>query len=51
MCTNYRPTSREIIEHYFDAPSTDVEFRDEAYPGYQAPIIRLVHEDGKLTGR
>lgn len=47
MCTNYRPTSRELLDDYFGAPAPDVEFREEAYPGYQAPIIRLAHEDGQ----
>ena len=44
MCTNYRPTSRELIDDYFDTSAPDIEFREEAYPGYQAPIIRLAHE-------
>lgn len=47
MCTNYRPTSRELLDEYFGASAPDIEFREEAYPGYQAPIIRLAHDDGK----
>ena len=47
MCTNYRPTSRELLDDYFGAPAPNVEFREEAYPGYKAPIIRLAHEDGQ----
>ena len=45
MCTNYRPTSREMIEEYFGASAPEIAFREEAYPGYAAPIIRLAHED------
>jgi putative SOS response-associated peptidase YedK len=51
MCTNYRPTSRELIDDYFGAPAPDIEFREEAYPGYQAPIIRLTHEDEQSSKR
>jgi putative SOS response-associated peptidase YedK len=46
MCTNYRPTSRELLDEYFGASTPDIEFREEAYPGYQAPIIRLAQDDG-----
>jgi putative SOS response-associated peptidase YedK len=45
MCTNYHPTSRELIDDYFGASALDIEFREEAYLGYQAPIIRLNRED------
>ena len=51
MCTNYRPTSRELIDDYFDTSAPDIEFREEAYPGYQAPIIRLAHEDEQKSKR
>ncbi len=49
MCTNYRPTSRELIEEYFGAEPPDCEFRDEVYPGHFAPIIRLASKNGKIT--
>ncbi len=51
MCTNYRPTSRELIDDYFGASAPDIEFREEAYPGYQAPIIRLAREDDQGSKR
>ena len=51
MCTNYCPTSREPIEEYSGAPTPKFECRDEVYPGHQAPIIRLAHEEGPLTHR
>ena len=51
MCTNYRPTSRELIDDYFGTPPPDIEFREEAYPGYQAPIIRLAREDEQRSKR
>ena len=51
MCTNYRPTSRELIDDYFGVPVPEIEFREEAYPGYQAPIIRLNQEDGDTINR
>ncbi len=39
MCTNYKPTSRELVETYFGVALPDYEFRDEVYPGHVAPII------------
>ena len=46
MCTNYRPTSPELLDDYFGASAPDIEFREEVYPGYQAPIFRLASNDG-----
>ncbi len=51
MCTNDRPTSRELLYDYFGAPAPELEFREEAYPGYQVPIIWLAHEDGETIKR
>ncbi len=51
MCTNYRPTSRELLDDYFGASAPAKEFREEAYPGYQAPIIRLAQDDGETIKR
>ena len=51
MYTNYRPTSRELIDDYFGTPDPDIEFCEEAYPGYQAPIIRLAREDEQGSKR
>lgn len=49
MCTNYRPTRRELVESYFDVAPPKTAFRDEVYPGHEAPIIRLAQEQGKPT--
>ena len=40
-----------MIEEYFGAPAPEIAFREEAYPGYAAPIIRLAHEDGNPSDR
>ena len=40
-----------MIEDYFGASAPEIEFREEAYPGYAAPIIRLAHEDGHPSDR
>ena len=52
MCTNYRPTSRELVREYFDSDIqfTDTEdFRSEVYPGHLAPIIRKACDEGNPT--
>lgn len=40
MCTNYRPTSRDLIEErlHVDVPAFDYE--PESWPGYAAPVVR-----------
>ncbi len=45
MCSNYTPSKRESLGKHFhvDPPVTD--WKEEAYPGYLAPIIRLA-DDG-----
>jgi putative SOS response-associated peptidase YedK len=41
MCVNYLTVSRKILYDVFDAPiHADVDWRDEAYQDYLAPIIR-----------
>ena len=47
MCTNYRPSSRELVESYFDVAPPKTAFREEVYPGHEAPIIRLAKENEK----
>ena len=44
MCTNYRPSSRDLIREQFGA-AVDFEFPDETYPAYVAPILRA-SDDG-----
>lgn len=49
MCTNYRPTARELVREYFgnDLHFSDAEdFRSEVYPGHLAPIIRKACDEG-----
>lgn len=45
MCSNYRPSTREQLQQHFGVAPPDSDFKDEAYPGYMAPIIRLPHAD------
>lgn len=40
MCTNYVPTRTSLLNERFGLSVPGVAFRDEAYPGYLAPIIR-----------
>lgn len=40
-----------MIEKYFGAPAPEIASREEAYPGYTAPIIPLAHEDGHPSDR
>ena len=50
MCTNYRPTSRELVLEYFGSNihfADSEDFRSEVYPGHLAPIIRKAYEEGK----
>lgn len=46
MCTNYVPTRNDRLrEHFGVAPLAPREgLRDEAYPGYEAPMIRRARE-------
>lgn len=48
MCSNYRPPSRETIEEYFGASLQNDIFKQESFPGYEAPFLRLSKESGKL---
>jgi putative SOS response-associated peptidase YedK len=51
MCANYRPsTSEELMAHFGVAPP-DTASRDEAFPGYLAPIIRKPHSDAAIGER
>jgi hypothetical protein len=47
MCTNYRPSSRDLIKEKL---GTDVSFDypTETYKGYIAPIVRL-HEGQRIV--
>jgi putative SOS response-associated peptidase YedK len=40
MCTNYAAARRRIFEKYFPSKAPDVEWKDEIWKDYPAPIIR-----------
>lgn len=39
MCTNYRPSARDLIQWKFGLIKPTFVYPDETYPGYTAPII------------
>lgn len=44
MCTNYRPTSRDLLQEMMDIDLSNIagmEWPDETWKDYDAPIIRL----------
>jgi putative SOS response-associated peptidase YedK len=43
MCTNYRPTARDLIAQRLHAPTPDFDYGEEAWPGHAAPMI-VAHE-------
>lgn len=45
MCSNYRPSTPEQLQQHFGVAPPDSAYRDEAYPGYMAPVIRLPQAD------
>lgn len=40
MCTNFVPSRGSVLNEQFGVTEPDIAFRDEAYPGYLAPMIR-----------
>jgi putative SOS response-associated peptidase YedK len=40
MCTNFVPSRGSVLNERFGVTEPNVEFKEEAYPGYLAPIIR-----------
>ncbi|MEO6409855.1 MAG: SOS response-associated peptidase family protein [Burkholderiaceae bacterium] len=40
MCTNYRPTSRDLIAERMGVVAPTFAYPEEAWPGYAAPILR-----------
>lgn len=41
MCTNYRPTQRQLLRDVFGVePPPDLDWKPEAYRDYAAPIVR-----------
>lgn len=45
MCSNYTPPKREVLPGQFGVTAPAGDWKDEAYPGYLAPIVRLA-DDG-----
>ena len=45
MCSNYTPAKRDIMPVHFGVEAPVVEWKEESFPGYLAPIIRLA-DDG-----
>ncbi|MFK7966720.1 MAG: SOS response-associated peptidase [Burkholderiaceae bacterium] len=47
MCTNYVPTRGDRLQEFFNATMPSAPIREEAYPGYLAPIIKSLspHDD------
>ena len=51
MCTNYEPPSRDRFIADLDWPMPTFDYRNEAYPGYLAPIRLIAHESGEAELR
>lgn len=49
MCTNYVPTRGDRLQEFFNAAPPPVAIRDEAYPGYLAPILRPSSDGGSVS--
>lgn len=47
MCTNYRPSSRDIIREKLNA-EVSFEYPEETWKGYVAPIVRL-HDGERIA--
>ncbi|MEO0317551.1 MAG: hypothetical protein RL404_1228 [Pseudomonadota bacterium] len=45
MCSNYTPSKRETLGKHFHVEPPQDDWKDEVYPGYLAPILRLA-DDG-----
>jgi putative SOS response-associated peptidase YedK len=51
MCSNYHPATPDKLRFHFGVAPPDSEFKDEAYPGYMAPMIRLPRADASPGDR
>lgn len=40
MCANFRPSTRELLQQYFQVAAPDSDYSEEAYPADMAPFIR-----------
>lgn len=48
MCANYRPSTRDQLQHYFSVAPPDAAFKAEVFPGTMAPMLRLPRPDAML---
>lgn len=51
MCANYKPASRDDLISHFGVGPPDTAYKDEAFPGYVAPIIFRPSPDGSFGQR
>jgi putative SOS response-associated peptidase YedK len=51
MCANYIPASPDQLQQHFAVSPPDSGYKDEAYPGYMAPFIRLPRQDAQPGAR
>ncbi|MES2536015.1 MAG: SOS response-associated peptidase family protein [Pseudomonadota bacterium] len=51
MCSNYRPSTRELLQQHFGVAPPDSDYKPEVYPGYMAPMIRLPRTDAVAGDR
>lgn len=51
MCANYRPSARDELQQRFQVAPPDSEYKNEAFPGYMAPFIRLPRADAMAGDR
>ncbi len=49
MCSNYTPSKREALGPHFHVDPPAMDWKEEAYPGYLAPIIRLADDGSGST--
>ncbi len=46
MCSNYTPARREVLPVHFGIEAPAADWKEEAFPGYLAPIIRRAEGGG-----
>ena len=44
MCSNYTPARRDVLPVHFGVEAPASDWKEEAFPGYLAPIIRLADD-------
>ena len=51
MCSNYRPTSRDLIAERMGVAAPAFAYPEEAWPGYAAPMLRRARPDDAAGAR